>query len=187
MVNITEPTDNDIIAWWNWAARFSIPSSPFERGWGGAGVDRNNSNQTAVVFCLSCTAGNGGRDNVPRPLQTAKESGKDILVPVFVSFGGTLAVARSLLGRVRGGQSSPAIEFFVDGDPVNYFYKETNVGNVTFVNANSFQEPPGNTNVVSAGFWANVSSDVTSIEFGGNGGQRNPANPARFDTGVSYS
>ena len=112
MVNITEPTDNDIIAWWNWSARFSIPSSPFERGWGGAGVDRIQFEPNCRRFLSLWTAGNGGRDNVPRPLQTAKESGKDILGPVFVSYGGTLAVARSLLGRVRGGQSSPSYRIF---------------------------------------------------------------------------
>jgi hypothetical protein len=187
MSAISEPSKNDIIAWWNWAAGFSRQTSPFERGWGNSGIDRNNVNQNANLFCISCTAGNGGRDNVSRPLRSANESNKGILVPVFVSSGDVVGLARKLLGRVRGGQAHPAVEFFVNGEPVNYFYEETEVGQVTFVSNNSFGEPANQPiNVVSTGFWAVVEGDITSLEFGGTGGERNPNNAARFDTGVIY-
>jgi hypothetical protein len=184
MVNITRPSDDEIRAWWNWATKFKRGNSPFDIGWGSGGVDRTNFNQptNVNVYCVSCTAGNGGRDNTPRPLQAARDSGKNILIPVFVAEGGNINEAR----RQLGPQTNPAVEFFVDGTREQSFYTETDVGNVNFVNGNSFDEQPGNMNVVSAGFWAKVSPDVTTIEFGGNGGQISPSNNARFDTRVVY-
>jgi hypothetical protein len=187
-VAIAEPDDNEIIAWWNWAAGFSRANSPFETRWGSGNTDRNDVNQPNIIYCVSCTAGNGGRDPVDRPLHNAQDSGKEILVPVFVAYGNNLNVARRLLGRVLGSpQTAPAVEFFVNGIPAGYFYRETEVGNVDFANDNSFNEPRGQTSVFSAGFWAKVSGDVTSLDFGGSGGQRDPGNTNRFETGVHYS
>jgi hypothetical protein len=117
-VAIAEPDDNEIRGWWNWTAGFSRANTPFEMRWGSGNTDRNDVNQPSIVYCISCTAGNGGRDPVDRPLHNAQNSGKVILVPVFVAFGNNLNVARRLLGRILGSpQTAPAIEFFVNGIP----------------------------------------------------------------------
>ena len=190
MVNITSPSDDEIKAWWNWAAQFNKQNSPFQIGWGNSGKDLTNFNQPieAKVYCVSCTAGSGGRDSIPRPLKAAVDSAKDILVPVFVAEGSDVNVARRQLGRDPAQpQATPAVEFFVDGTPREFFYRETDVGNVNFVEDNSFEEQSGTQYVWSAGFWAKVSPNINNIQFGGNGGQLSPNDPHRFDTGVIYS
>jgi hypothetical protein len=187
MVTITQPTNQDIKDWWNWATQFRRGNSPFDINWGGSGVDRTDSHQPIRVYCLSCTAGNGGRDTIPRPLRTATGSQNNILIPVFVAEGGNINEAKTQLGRNPAQPTpGPTTEFIVDGISRQSFYNETNVGTVNFVAGNSFDEPPGDRNVVSAGFWAKVSPDVTTIEFGGNGGRISPTNNAQFDTRVIY-
>lgn len=188
-VTVTEPNDAEIISWWRWASRFVIGASPFDRGWGNGGIDRNNQRQPVFVHCLSCTAGAGGRDGVNRPLRSAIDSAKDILVPVLVAFGDNIDVARSLLGRDpnnRVANARPSVEFFVDDVPREFFFKETHVGLVDFIQNNSFDEPAGTRNVESAGFWAKVSPNCSNFEFGGSGGQINPNNNGLFDTHVMY-
>jgi hypothetical protein len=188
-VTVTEPSDGEIIAWWRWAATFVRGASPFDIGWGNSGDDRNNLRQPVFVHCISCTAGAGGRDGTDRPLRAAINSGKDILVPVLVAFGENIDITRRLLGRDpnnRDANSRPAVEFFVDDVPREYFYKETRVGGIDFIQNNSFDEPAGRRNIESAGFWAKVSPNITNIEFGGSGGQTSPTNNNVFDTQVTY-
>jgi hypothetical protein len=188
-VTITEPNDAEIISWWRWACRFVVDASPFDRGWGEGGIDRNDERQPVFVHCLSCTAGGGGRDDIERPLRSAIQSAKEILVPVLVAFGENIDVARRLLGRDpnnRDANARPSVEFFVDDIPREYFYKETHVGLIDFIQRNSFDEPRGRRNVESAGFWAKVSPNVSNIEFGGSGGQISPNNDEVFDTRVRY-
>ena len=178
-ITIAEPTDREIIAWWNWAVNFPKNASPFEKGWANAG-DRNNQNQPPTVFCLSCTAGNGGTDNATRPLTAAKRSRKKILVPVIVAYGESENVAKQQLGK-------PKVHFMVNGNPREAFYKETEVGSVNFAINNSFEDDPGSKTIYSAGYWAKVSpSNLRDIQFGGSGGQRNPRDQREFQTFVTY-
>ena len=180
-VTVTEPTDNEITAWWKWAASFSKNNSPFEKGWANAS-DRNNRSQpqTVFVFCISCTAGQGGEDKDTRPLTAAKSSGRNILVPVIVAYGESESVAKKQLGK-------PKVHFLLNGNPREAFYKETNVGAVSFAVDNSFEEDPGSKTIYSAGYWAKVSpSNLEDIQFGGMGGQINPKDQREFQTFVTY-
>jgi hypothetical protein len=190
-LSIVEPTDNDIRKWWRWALITGVPpNNPFDRGWG-AGADRTNQNQPPGLYCLSCTAGAASPpDTIPRPLTNAVSSGNDILVPVLVAVGANIDRARRELGTSPASADRAAPEFFVDlndGTGLNRedtFYLETQLGEVEFLPGNGFQEPPGRRNMVSAGFWAKVTTLVRRIEFGGSGGQVGAGGP--FTTRVIY-
>lgn len=178
-VIVTQPNDDEVIAWWKWAAQFPKNTSPFELGWGNQ-IDRNAQNQPSFVFCVSCTAGNLGTDNEIRPLDAARASGNDILVPVNVAFADNLNDAKTILGN-------PQLHFLVNGNPQDPFYKETFVDSVNFVFDNSFDETPGTKAIYSAGFWAKVSpGGLLTIEFGGTGGQVNLIDTNTFQTLVTY-
>ena len=181
-VTVTKPTDAQITAWWKWATSFSKNTSPFEKGWENAS-DRNDRSQprTGSVFCISCTGGQGGEDNAIRPLDAAKKSGKDILVPVFVAYGESESEAKKLLGK------SSYVHFLVNGNPREAFYKETDVGSVNFAVDNSFDEDSGSKSIYSAGYWAKVSlRNLKNIQFGGMGGQINPNDQREYQTLVTY-
>jgi len=194
-ITVTSPSDDEIIAWWNWASKFPKNSSPFQPGWGNNGIDRNNQNQPQdlSVFCVSCTAGVGGVDPEPRPLDAAKSSGREILVPVYVA-GSEIDVetAKGLLGDPH------TVEFLINGNLQDSFYMETPVGPIEYVPDNSFQEPPGVINpYFSAGYWAKLSSSgLENLQFGGRGGrqvesilsngQRTTIDKGPFHTSVKY-
>ena len=194
-ITVTSPSDDEIIAWWNWASKFPKNSSPFQPGWGNNGIDRNNQNQPQdlFVFCLSCTAGVGGVDPEPRPLDAAKRSGREILVPVYVA-GSEIdaATAKGLLGETH------TVEFSINGKPQDSFYMETPVGSIEYVQDNSFEEEPGVFNpYFSAGYWAKVSSSgLENMQFGGHGGkqveyiisngQKTAIDKGAFRTSVKY-
>jgi hypothetical protein len=181
-VTVAKPTDKEITAWWRWAVSFSRNNSPFEKGWGNAD-DRNDQRQppTVSVFCISCTAGQGGEDNESRPLAAAKRSRRDILVPVIVAYGESESVAKKQLGK-------PKVHFMINGNPREAYYKETKVGSVNFAVDNSFEDDPGTKTIYSAGYWAKISPSkhLDSIHFGGMGGQINPKDQREFQTFVTY-
>jgi len=204
-ITVTSPSDDEIIAWWNWASRFPKISSPFQPGWGNNGIDRNNQNQPQdlLVFCLSCTAGVGGVDTESRPLDAAKRSNREILVPVYVA-GSEIdaATAKGLLGETHTVEffinGNPAPSFFRDGKVDPSFYKETPVGSIEYVLDNSFDEEAKVFNpYFSAGYWAKVSSSgLENMQFGGRGGkqveyiisngQKTTIDKGAFHTSVTY-
>lgn len=175
----TEPNDQEIVSWWTWASKFTKGiDSPFDLGWKGA--DRNDAGQIYNVFCLSCTAGAVGPDNETRPLDTARKSGKDILVPVIVACADTLDDAKAILGE-------PSVQFLVNGQEQDSFYKETFIKSIDFVPNNSFDEVPGNKSIYSVGYWAKVSSvGLESLQFGGTGGMVSLVQNSEFQTLVTY-
>lgn len=178
-VTVTEPNDQEIISWWTWAAKFVRDNSPFELGWA-KGEDRNDQGQLFNIFCLSCTAGRVGPDPEVRPLDAALASGKDVLVPVIVACGDTLGDAKTQLGN-------PNVQFFVNGNPQESFYKETLVPSVNFPPNNTFEEQPGVRPVYSVGYWAKVSpTGLLNLQFGGTGGTVTLTDNSEFKTLVSY-
>ncbi len=178
-VTVTEPNDGEVISWWSWASKFVRENSPFEIGWTGL-ADRNNQGQIFNIFCLSCTAGKVGPDDEIRPLDAARESGKDILVPVIVACADTLSNARTHLGN-------PEVQFYVNGNPQESFYKETFVSSINFTPNNTFEEEPGERAIYSVGHWAKVSpTGLLNLQFGGTGGTVTLTDNSEFQTLVSY-
>ena len=194
---VSEPSATEIKAWWDWASKFTYSNSPFEPGWGGGKDDRNHQRQPANirVYCVSCTAGYGGSDSVRRPLRNARNSGKDLLMPVFIAGSDNRSEASQLLGQ------NPRIKLLINGTPRHQSLKliETSVGPVDFVVDNSFGEIPGNyRDYYSVGYWAKISlNGVQTLEFGGEGGQRidsqivegqkTSTSTGQFSTTVTYS
>lgn len=184
---ITEPSAREIKAWWDWASKFTNTNSPFERGWGQEKEDRNHNGQPANIgiYCVSCTAGYGGTDTVKRPLKNARDSGKDLLVPVFIAGSDNRSEAYQLLGQ------NPRIKLLINNSPRHNSLKlmETPVGPVNFHSNNSFGENPGNyRDYYSVGYWAKISlNGVQTLEFGGEGGQKTSTQTDEFSTNVTYS
>jgi hypothetical protein len=182
-LSIMSPSTDEIIVWWQWAALFRKKSSPFDIGWGNTNAGIISSNQPVRIFCLSCTAGLGGPDPVVRPLRAAISSGKPILVPIFVGVGLSLQEAQNQVGN-------PVFQFKVNGQDQSPYYIENDIGNLEFVTDNSFDEPPSiRSSRVSAGYWAVLTGNIKSIEFGGTGGQIGYGSGAtnQFTTSVKYS
>lgn len=195
---ISQPSARDIETWWKWAASFSDANGPF-RIQIGKDFDQVPQPQPLLVFCLSCTAGNGGVDPVPRPLGAALRSGVPVLVPAFVgcndldskSSASLIDQARIAVGTIDsdGKQSAPEVFFKVDGTPLTPFYVEQNVNSVTFVPGNSFHMPPGTHDVGTAGYWALITPPPAfkNIEFGGRGGHISEEDTKSFETGVTFA
>jgi hypothetical protein len=200
------PTIAEINHWWDWAAGFKKNDSPFDTGWGGENKDRTEARQSGSVYCISCTAGKGGVDDVPRPLRTARRRRKDIIVPVFVACGDPLDEARRVLGRDfqtfsqtfnQSSQSlsqtndpTPRVHFFVNDKPEDFFYIENEI-HVNFTSGNSFEEDggggyEGDEHLWSVGYWAKVPFSVNRIVFGGTGGQLLNSPNVPFSTSVTY-
>jgi hypothetical protein len=179
-VVVDRPDDSEVIAWWQWASSFVSPMSPFDIPGG-----RFDANQIYNVFCMSCTAGNGGNENRTLPRIT-KDS---ILVPVFVAGSPTsFDDALNELG-LDDFFDSANVKFKVNQSTKNVFFKAVDVGGLTFQPGNPFgPELDGtHTHFYSVGFWAKVSpaNGVTRIKFGGSRGRKH--NGGNFDTEVDYS
>lgn len=179
-INVDRPDDSEVIAWWQWASSFVSPMSPFDIPGG-----RFDQNQIYSVFCMSCTAGNGGNENRTLPRFT----NNPILVPVFVAGSPeSFDAALDELGLDDFFDRSN-IKFKVNQQTKKVFFKAVNVGGLTFQSNNPFGPELDGThaNFYSVGFWAKVSPAnlVTRIKFGGNGGRKHGG--GNFDTEVEYS
>jgi hypothetical protein len=187
-----EPTPAEIKAWWNWATKFRKKiDSPFDIDWGSSPGDRTNRHQNDQVYHLAGTAGDGGSaDTTARTLQGAKNSGKKILVPVFVACGEPLSEARTLVGT---NSNNAKLEFLVDDKEGAYFYNEMDLGELNWQPGNSFEET-GEIKYISprhewsAGFWSKLNPNEIKrdLVFGGNGGKKINSDNT-FVTRVKYS
>jgi len=195
---VRQPSSAEIEAWWEWATAFSDTNSPFKIGIGSQ-FDQVPQPRFASVFCLTCTAGHGGRDTTKRSLNAAIQSGLPILVPVLISCDYNLVGSQKdnsalLNGALKslgtldsnGKSTEPEVFFMVDNTPETPFYVQQEINGITFAPNNLFEVPPGTYDLVSAGYWGMISPPVKKIEFGGKGGIINKTDSNPFETYVIY-
>jgi hypothetical protein len=96
--------------------------------------------------------------------------------------------ARKEVGTVdsNNNPSGPQVILNINGNPYSAVYVEQDVGSVTFVPDNSFDIPKGNQYLVTAGFWALITTPFRKLVFGGKGGRLSATNATPFETQVTY-
>jgi hypothetical protein len=189
--NVRQPTDAEVEAWWNFALKFQKgPNSAFKIGIGSDFPEITDSYQPQNLYCLTCTAGNGGKDPQRRTLDKSTAANRDIFVPVFVSIGENENIADACLGN-------PEIIFEIEENsgqvdrPTAFRFDKPDI-TVSVPQNNEFDIPQeGKTQqVVTRNYCAVIPNDkianIKSITFGGSGGRTSAQNQANFVTEVTY-
>lgn len=189
--SVRKPSDTEVDIFWNFALKFPKgPNSAFKNGIGSQFQQVSNAHQPQNLYCLTCTAGNGGNDTQPRTLNKNSIQGKDVFVPVFVSIGETANDADNDLGN------NPDIIFEIEDNSgqienPNTFKVNRQAINVNVPPNNEFDIPQGNnkpvhTRNICAVIPSNEIANIKKITFGGSGGRISPQNPSEFKTKVTY-
>jgi hypothetical protein len=189
--SVRQPTGAEVDEFWKFALKFPKGAgSAFQNGIGPNFQQISNPHQPGNLYCLTCTAGNGGNDNQTRTLNRNSIQGKDVFVPVFVSIGENANDANSDLGN------NPNVIFEIEDNSGQVENPDTfrinrDSTNVDIRPNNEFDLPQGNnrpvfTRNVCAVIPSNKIANIRRITFGGSGGRISPQNPNQFNTRVTY-
>lgn len=187
--NIKQPSSSEVEKWWKFALKFKKGNnSAFKNGIGANFESVSNPHQPGNLYCLTCTAGNGGNDAQPRTINKNSIQGKDVFVPVFVSIGkspneadGDLGTSQNVIFELEdnSGQVQHPNTFKVDSQV-----------NVNVSPDNEFDLTQGSQTVHTRNICAVIPSNeignIKKITFGGSGGRISSGNPAPFNTKVIY-
>jgi hypothetical protein len=189
--NVKQPSSSEVDSWWRFALKFKRgTNSPFKNGIGAQFESVSNPHQPGNLYCLTCTAGNGGNDAQPRKINRNTIGGKDVFVPVFVSIGKTPNDADGDLG----GSGSQTLIFELEDNSgqvqhPNTFKVDSQV-NVNVSPDNEFDLPAGSQTVHTRNICAIIPSNeignIKKITFGGKGGRINPQSSTPFNTKVIF-
>jgi len=188
--NVKQPSSSDVDSWWKFALKFKKGNnSAFKNGIGGNFESVANPHQSGNLYCLTCTAGNGGDDAQPRTIKKNSIQGKDVFVPVFVSIGKSPNEADDDLG----GSHSVIFELEDNSGQVlhpNTFKVDSQINVNVGSPDNEFDLPQGSQTVHTRNICAVIPSNeignIKKITFGGRGGRISSQNPAQFKTKVIY-
>ena len=188
-INVNKPSSSEVDSWWKFALKFQKgSSSAFKNGIGANFHSVSNPHQPGNLYCLTCTAGNGGKDATPRKLNKGSIQGKDVFVPVFVSSGLSANEADGDLGI------NPHVIFDLEDmsghvQHANTFKVDSQI-NVNASLNNEFNLPQGNQAVHTRNICAVIPSsqiaNIKRITFGGKGGRISSGSTTPFDTEVIY-
>ena len=188
-ITATAPKDSEIKEWWDWLLKIPEGKTPLRGG------EFVRQNQNKSIICLACTGGlggNGGEDPNIREL-TITESGKEILIPVFVrayvkeegNFGSDKEAMQATIDAVKDARKFLQIE----NKDLEVYYKETGPFDIKNVPENNILDDPSlrrkqfdYNNAYSAGYWSKIKlprrGAPYEIKFGGQKG--------KFSTKVTY-